>query len=373
MQQLILDGNYLLHKNVRTLHKLNTLYGDLYNALTKNVEKYSNLHKFNRIFIVSDSKKKSWRVQESEIYKGTREQDPEIDWKFVYQTYETWKADMAQHYNVVQRNHIEGDDWIAVLVRKGNSQGYSNVVIASDRDMLQLVSYLLKGAKSYINVQINDYNGKEKIFVPEGWQLFLNEYDNHRSNDIFNLDDGHSWVTFLNKVIRNFEKVEVNHEEKLFCKLVQGDKGDNVNSIHVRAQKTNNVPFEVEDIVLYNKELVTITSIKNNEAHIVSKTIDTIVPLNELYRYRRIGDKGALKIWKFYKENFKSHFNTDEDTFADDVLLSYQRSHKITLDDAEIEEAKEKLIQNARLMELHYKHYPDWVMEEIADELADKI
>ena len=373
MQQLLLDGNYLLHKNVRTLHKLNTLYGDLYNALTKNVEKYKHLHKFNKIFIVSDSKKKSWRLQESDIYKGTREQDMEIDWKFVYKTYDQWKSDMTEHYNVVQRNHIEGDDWIAVLVRKGNAMGYSNVIIASDRDMQQLVSYRLKGEKSYINIQINDYNGKEKVFVPEGWQIFLNEYDNNRSNDIFNLDDGHSWVSFLNRIIRNFQKVEINHTEKLFCKLVQGDKGDNVNSIHVRPQKTNTVPFEVGDDVLYGDAIVNIVAIKDNEADIESKLISATVPLTELHRYRRIGDKGAVKIWNFYKENFKPHFNTDEETFGDDVLLSYQRSHKITLTDEQIADAKVKLIQNAKLMELHYKHYPEWVMEEIADELADKI
>lgn len=331
MQQLVLDGNYLLHKNVRTLHKQNTLYGDLYNALTKNVEKYTNLYKFNRVFIVSDSKKKSWRVQESTIYKGNREQDPEIDWKFVYQTYEQWKSDMTERYNVVQRNHIEGDDWIAVLVRKGNSKGYSNVVIASDRDMKQLISYRINGAKSYINIQIDDKYGKERIFLPEGWQIFMQEYDNNRSNDIFNLDDGYLWITFLNKLIRNYEKQEINNQEFLFCKLLTGDKGDNVNTIHLRPQKKDPT------------------------------------------KMRRIGEKGALKVWNFYKQNFKDHFTTDEANFADDVLLSYQKTHKLTLSDEAIDECKVKLEQNIKLMELHYKHYPEWVMEEIADELVDKM
>lgn len=372
MQQLILDGNYLLHKNVRTLHKHNTLYGDLYKSLTMNVEKYKNLHKFDKIFIVSDSKKKSWRLQESSIYKGTREQDNTIDWKFVYQTYDQWKIDMIEKYNVVQRPHIEGDDWIAVLVRKGNILGYSSVVIASDRDMQQLVTYKIKGEKSYINIQINDHNGHEKIYVPEGWEIFLQEYDNHRSNDIFNLDDGHSWVTFLNKMIRNYDKVEINAQEKLFCKLVQGDKGDNVMSIHCRPQKKAS-ELKVDDKVMYYDDIGVIESISGDEAVVIIDGEKFELLLKNLRKYRGIGDAGALKVWKFYSENFKNYFTTDEDTFLDDVLLSYQRSHKVQLTDKQFDAARAKLSQNIKLMELHYKHYPEWVLEEIAEELEDKI
>jgi len=372
MQQLILDGNYLLHKNVRTLHKHSTLYGELYKALTTNVEKYKNLHKFDKIFIVSDSGKKSWRLQESSIYKGTREQDNTIDWKFVYQTYDQWKLDMSEKYNVVQRPHIEGDDWIAVLVRKGNALGYSSVVIASDRDMQQLVSYRIKGVKSYINIQINDHNGNEKIYIPEGWEIFLQEYDNNRSNDIFNLDEGHSWVTFLNRMIRNYDKVEINHQEKLFCKLVQGDKGDNVMSIHVRPQKKAS-KLEVDDKVLYFDNQAIVVSIEGDQAVIDIKGEQQTVDLSVLRKFRGVGDAGALKVWKFYCENFKTHFTTDEETFLDDVLLSYQRSHKLQLTDKQYDAARLKLAQNIKLMELHYKHYPEWVLEEIAEELEDKI
>jgi 5'-3' exonuclease len=331
MQQLIFDCNYLLHKNVRTLHKHNTLYGDLYKALCLNIEKYTRMHNFSRIYFVSDSGKKSWRTQESTIYKGNREQDEDIDWKWVYKTYDEWKLDMKEKYNVVQRPHIEGDDWIAVLIRKGNAKGWSSVVIASDRDMLQLVGYRLKGEKSYINIQIDDKNGSEKVFLPEGWEIFVQEYDNLRSNDIFNLDDGHSWVSFLNRVSRNYDKVEVNNFEKLFCKIVEGDKGDNINSIHLRPQKKN--PSKM----------------------------------------RRIGPKGALKVWNFYKENYKPIFSTDEETFPDDLINSYQKTHKLSLTDQEIDNIKEKIHQNIVLMELHHKHYPEWVMEEIADELTDKM
>lgn len=329
MQQLIFDGNYLLHKNVSTLHKMNRLHGDLYNVLCNNIEKYKNMHKFDQIFIVSDSKKKSWRLDESDIYKGTRKSDPEIDWKAVYEIYEQWKQDIGQKYTVIERDRIEGDDWIAVLVRKGNKLGYSNVIIASDRDLNQLLNYKINGEKSYINLQISDINTREVLYLPIGWEIFIKEYDDVRSGDPFNLDSGFDWMNFLQKIIRNFDYKVIDPHEHLFCKLIKGDGGDNVKSIYEKLTSTGKI--------------------------------------------RGIGDAGAQKVWNFYRDNYKGYFTTTEATFLDDVINSFEKAHKLTMTDSKKELAIQNLKRNIKLMELHHRHYPEWVLEEIASELEDKI
>ena len=55
---LILDGNFILNKNVFTLHKNNLLFGALQRSLENTISNYKKLYPFQNIYLVSDSKGK---------------------------------------------------------------------------------------------------------------------------------------------------------------------------------------------------------------------------------------------------------------------------------------------------------------------------
>lgn len=327
--QLLLDCNYILYKNIFTLHKMNRLYGDFHTAMNNNIAKYVSMNKWENVFLVSDSNKKSWRKKYLDTYKGTRKKAEDIDFVWVFEQYDIWKDEMKKKYNVVQGDHIEGDDWIAAIVHKSNKSGISNVIITSDEDMPQLLGYKINDDKSWINMQIIDTTGKEKIYLPIGWQLWITEYDDNRSSDPFNLDGGHEWLTFFNKITTQWHYEEINPMHRLFVKIIQGDKSDNINSIYERLTKTG--------------------------------------------KMMGIGKAGAETFWNFYKDNYKDYFSTKDPSFVPDIINCIERIYGVSLDDERVEIITTCIKCNIKLIELHYRHFPDWVVEQIIDELNEKI
>jgi 5'-3' exonuclease len=109
---LIIDGNFILSKLVFTLHKHNLLFGGLHKALEHNITGYRKWYPFANVFLVSDSKEKSWRKKIITEYKGTRKKDTDIDWNFVYTAYGEFKEEVKSTMKVLEAPHIEGDDWI---------------------------------------------------------------------------------------------------------------------------------------------------------------------------------------------------------------------------------------------------------------------
>lgn len=329
MQNLICDCNYLLMKAVFTLHKMNRLYGDLWNFLDQNINKYKLLNKWEHIYLVSDSKKKSWRQLELDSYKGHRTKQEDIDWEWVFATYTEWKESMSETCTVLQRDHIEGDDWITSLILKLNKKGKSCVTISSDQDLLQLIDYKINKNKSWINIQIVDTLGKEHIYLPEGWNLWLKEYEENTGNDLFCLDDSLDNINFFKNILNKWEYEEVNKYEKLFTKIVQGDKSDNINSIYQKLTKTG--------------------------------------------KTQNIGKAGAQKIWEFYKENYNIFFDTDSDEFKNDLINCLEQTNNIILSEGVKKNVSKNIDTNIKLIELHYKHYPEWVLDEIVNELNEKL
>ena len=88
---LIIDGNYILSRLVFTLHKNNLLYGALHQSLENTITNYKKLYPFTKVYLVSDSKEKSWRKSLFTDYKATRKKDTDIDWPFVYKVYDEFK------------------------------------------------------------------------------------------------------------------------------------------------------------------------------------------------------------------------------------------------------------------------------------------
>ena len=120
---LVIDGNFILSKLVFTLHKHNLLFGGLHKALEVAVGNYRKWYPFTNIYLVSDSKEKSWRKEYVDNYKGTRKKDSDIDWNFVYTAYDEFKQSIKSQMTVLEAPKVEGDDWISYFASNGKSSG----------------------------------------------------------------------------------------------------------------------------------------------------------------------------------------------------------------------------------------------------------
>lgn len=225
---LIIDGNYILSKLVFTLHKNNLLFGALHKALENNISNYRKWYPFANIYLVSDSKEKSWRKQYTSAYKATRKKDTDIDWNFVYETYGDFKKTITG-CKVLEAPNVEGDDWISFLVEKANGEGRSTIIISNDYDIKQKVSYGLDPL--YINIMSNEMYNREKLFLPNNYQIFLNKVSNLPNDNIFELNDNSEFLEMMNRFIEKYEVNEINPIESLMIKIISGDQSDNISSV----------------------------------------------------------------------------------------------------------------------------------------------
>jgi 5'-3' exonuclease len=226
---LIIDGNFILSKLVFTLHKHNLLFGGLHKALENNITGYRKWYPFANVFLVSDSKEKSWRKKIITEYKGTRKKDTEIDWNFVYTAYGEFKEEVKSTMKVLEAPHIEGDDWISYLTEKANSEGRSVIIVSNDYDIKQMVNYSLNPLT--INLMTNEMYNKEKLFLPKNYQVFLNKLSKLPNDDIFNLNDNVEFIGLLDNFINKYEVHEIDPMESLIIKIISGDSSDNINSV----------------------------------------------------------------------------------------------------------------------------------------------
>lgn len=226
---LIIDGNFLLNRLVFTLHKNNLLFGALNKSLEISITNYRKWFPFANIYLVSDSKEKSWRKKLNQNYKAQRKKDTDIDWEFVFSAYNEFKDSLKYRgVKVMEAPHIEGDDWISFLIEKANDQGRSTLVISNDYDIKQLVTYSLNPL--YINIMSNEMQNKQKLFLPHNYQLFMNSISKIENDDIFNLNDNQEFVNLMNNFINKYDIHEVHNMESLIIKLISGDNSDNITS-----------------------------------------------------------------------------------------------------------------------------------------------
>jgi len=225
---LIIDGNYILSKSVFVLHKNNLLFGGLHKALEATINNYRKWYPFANVYMVSDSREKSWRKELLPEYKGQRKSDSEIDWQFVYQAYGEFKNNL-KGIKILEAPSIEGDDWITFLAHKANEQKKSTVIVSNDYDIKQLIQFRLDPLT--INIMTNEMSGKEKIFLPKNYLTFLNKVNRLPNNDIFALNDNSEFLKLLDRFINKYEIIEIDPVEALFTKIVSGDTSDNISSV----------------------------------------------------------------------------------------------------------------------------------------------
>ena len=226
---LLIDGNYLLSKMVFTLHKNNLLFGALHKSLETAVNNYKKWYPFANIYLVSDSKEKSWRKKINTNYKANRKRDTDIDWDFVFKAYNEFKTSLkSKGVKVLEAPNIEGDDWISFLIEKSNSKSRSTLVVTNDHDIKQLIKYELDPPT--INIMSNEMHSRQKLFLPKNYQIFISSLKNDKDDDIFNLNDNNDFVKLMSFFIERCETFEVDPMESLIVKLISGDTSDNISS-----------------------------------------------------------------------------------------------------------------------------------------------
>lgn len=225
---LILDGNFVLNKLVFTLHKNNLLFGALFTSLENTILTYKKWYPFTNVYLVSDSKEKSWRKKINPNYKAQRKKDSDIDWEFVFNCYNEFKDSVRDKVKILEAPNVEGDDWISYLVDKSNIEGRSAIIISNDYDIKQLLKFSINPL--YINIMSNEFFNKQKLFLPKNYQLFLNSVSKLDNNDIFNLNDNQEFFNLISTFIEKYEIQEVNPIESLIIKIISGDVSDNIAS-----------------------------------------------------------------------------------------------------------------------------------------------
>ena len=305
---LIIDGNYVLNKNVFTLHKNNLLYGALNRSLENVVNNYRKWHPFTNVYLVSDSKEKSWRKDLSVEYKATRKKDSDIDWQFVFGAYGEFKNLMSRTIQIMEAPRIEGDDWIAFLVDKANREGRSTLIVSNDYDIKPIGKYGVD--PHWINIMTNEMYNKEKLFLPKNYQIFLNKISKLPNDDIFELNENTEFLGLMDRFIHRSEIHELDSNEAWTLKVISGAQSDNISSAW--------------------------SVIKNGKK-------------------RGIGSKGAQSVYDNYLTEFGELNLQDPDAFENIADLICEKKN---LSKTSIEKIVENIKCNMKLIDLRMENLP---------------
>lgn len=241
---LIIDGNYILNRNVFSLNSAGVLFGSLQDSLEQSLIAIKKMYTFSDIYFVSDSAI-NWRKEIYQDYKvKNKKKDENIDWDFVKAAYKEFKEDLPRNVKLRERNRVEGDDWFHTLTKRHNLRGESCLMVTNDSDIKQE----LHTGDDYINIIINENSLSNKMFVPHGYKTWLYNYRKRiGAPSLENFDEMHKWdmIKFIKKLAETRNVEEVNIKESLFKKIVSGDTGDNIKSIWTRiGPKTVDVIYD---------------------------------------------------------------------------------------------------------------------------------
>lgn len=312
----IIDGNYILSRLVFTLHKNNLLYGALYQSLENTIINYRKIYPFSGVYLVSDSKEKSWRKKLNSNYKSNRKKDSDIDWGFVYSTYDEFKKNI-KNIKILESPRIEGDDWISYVVHNTNLKNHSNYIVSNDHDIKQLLKFNLD--KLWINFMSNQMYNQEKLFLPKNYQIFLNKIKSLDStDDIFNLNDNSEFISLMNRITNKYQLNEIDSVHSLLIKLISGDISDNIQSVY-QSNKSGKV--------------------------------------------RGIGQKGAESIYNEYIVEFGEPEISDPDLFENiaDIICEKKKISKTN-----IESIVNKINHNMKLIDLRIDNFPNEIVDSMS-------
>ena len=271
---LIIDGNYILNKNVFALTKINELHGNLEASLHASLKTFSSWYGFTNVYLVSDSGE-SWRKKLYSEYKGNRTKSDDIDWGFVFESYNNFKDDVPKRVTVYEKKFIEGDDWISHLIT--TNKDACTLIVSNDHDLKQLIKFTTTPHQSIVFMTNEMYSGT-KLFLPNNYEVFLNYVRSNMSDNIFELTDDSEFLTFMNKFTALREIVLVDPIEEYITKLIQGDKSDNIKSVCVTTTASGK-PRGIGSAgakKIYNKYLTEFGEIKLDDEDLLDNIADLV-------------------------------------------------------------------------------------------------
>ena len=252
---LIIDGNYFLHSRLfvlpRPKNKQFLATEDEMSQLMRKlcIDFASEVRKMtpfvDQIVVAVDSK--SWRKDlfPTAEYKGTRVADDSINWSNVFATYSAFQNILESKGVIIhQVSGAEADDILFGWSTQLNNVGKNCIVWTGDRDLIQLVNY--NDATDAYTLWY--YNSKRKLLAFEGFEELLqkSKVDNMSNDDLlFNMGSSNvmqdqlksDFKQWISKNGVNIE--EINCDDFIFSKILQGDKSDNIQSVVTWTKRTS--------------------------------------------------------------------------------------------------------------------------------------
>lgn len=165
---LLIDGNSIMNRAFYGIPDMttndgrhtNAIYGFL-NIILKVIEEEQATH----ICVAFDLKKKTFRHEMYEAYKGTRKGMPE---ELHEQMPRIKEILQAMHIRIVEQEGFEADDLIGTLSKKGEREGFAVTILSGDRDLLQLATdtVLVRIPKTkHGKTEVEDYYAKNVVEI----------------------------------------------------------------------------------------------------------------------------------------------------------------------------------------------------------------
>lgn len=341
---LLIDGNYFLHSRLFVLprKKGKQLLADkdsqaqLMRKLC--IDFASELRKMStfvdQIVVAVDAK--SWRKDlfPDAQYKGTRTHDDSINWEAVFNVYSEWQNILAKRGVVIhQINGAEADDVLFGWSTQLNNEGRNAIVWTGDKDLIQLVNYN-QATDAYT---LWYYNSKKKLLAFEGFEELLNQRQTADiSNDdmLFNMGSDSVMHDQMKQNLSDWiqknriEINEINCDDFIFAKILQGDKSDNIKSVVSWTKTTKSgkiMNYSISEKLAYKildqykKEEGNFTIDLFFNQSCVDKIVDII--------YRVVGKSDPQEIKGRFNQNLDLmllHFNTIPDPIQKQIYKAIE-------------------------------------------------
>ena len=340
---LIIDGNYFVHSRLFVLPrpKKEQLLGDrdgqeqfmrkLCIDFASEVRKMTPF--VDQIVVAVDSK--SWRKDlfPAAEYKGTRVADSSVNWENVFNVYTEFQDILAKQGVIIHKvPGAEADDILFGWSTQLNNEGKNCIVWTGDRDLIQLVNYN-EATDAYT---LWYYNSKRKLLAFEGFETLINKPNEVEiSNDDLLFNMGSADVLnnqlkgdFINWIAKNGVEIEeINCDDFIFSKILQGDKSDNIQSVVSWTKRTST------------------GSIRNYS----------------------ITEKQATQILEKYRE-IEGNFHIDHFFSEEQVKTIVNMTHDV-VGKSTTDEIRLRFNQNLDLMLLHYNTIPGGIQKAIYNEI----
>jgi 5'-3' exonuclease len=243
MINLIFDGNNLFHKSLYVYTKVSKgpMLGneqDKAMFLRKNatdlaytVRKFTSL---KRVIVTFDhsSWRKKVKIDENDGYKANRVKDEStVDWTEFNNVMEDFTRILRERNIIVSVIYsAEGDDLMYLWAEKLLEAGEDSFIISGDRDMSQCVKF----KDGHFIALFDNKSTAKKLFLTQDILDFTQNDNSEISpeNILFAMSDFGSSMDDLKSIMEESEVNIVDPEKILYTKIMTGDGGDNVPSIH---------------------------------------------------------------------------------------------------------------------------------------------